>query len=74
MKRSIIGLVVVAAVGAGAAAYYMRDGEAVDDLPQPRVVVAQRLIPIDRRATVGLERPGCAWDVGHVRQDSCRSE
>jgi RND family efflux transporter MFP subunit len=30
MKRSIIGLVVVAAVGAGAAAYYMRDGEAVE--------------------------------------------
>jgi RND family efflux transporter MFP subunit len=28
MKRSIIGLVVVAAVGAGAAAYYMRGGEA----------------------------------------------
>jgi HlyD family secretion protein len=30
MKRSIIGLVVVAAIGAGAAAYYMRDGEAVE--------------------------------------------
>ena len=30
MKRSIIGLVVVAAVGAGATAYYMRDGEAVE--------------------------------------------
>ena len=30
MKRSIIGLVVVAAVGAGAAAYYMRAGEAVE--------------------------------------------
>jgi RND family efflux transporter MFP subunit len=30
MRRSIIGLVVVAAVGAGAAAYYMRDGESVE--------------------------------------------
>ena len=30
MKRSIIGLVVVAAVGAGAAAYYMRGGEAAE--------------------------------------------
>src|SRR5262245_36021884 len=29
MKRSIIGLVVVAAIGAAAAAYYLRDGEAV---------------------------------------------
>jgi HlyD family secretion protein len=30
MKRSIIGLAVVAAVGAGAAAYYMRGGEAAE--------------------------------------------
>jgi len=30
MKRSIIGLAVVAAIGAGAVAYYMRDGEAVE--------------------------------------------
>ncbi len=30
MRRSIIGLIVVAAVGAGAAAYYMRDGETVE--------------------------------------------